>query len=146
MAVHRLSQDCEIFLDTGVEWGVNIVSSSTQARTPMESNMKKFITKTMLALGVAATVLAGAMNPAMAAPLATNNAAVKEAASSDLIEVRHWRGRHFAGALIGLGALALIYEGSRRHHRYHRHYYYDPYYAYGYGPACIRRHGQLYCR
>jgi hypothetical protein len=111
----------------------------------METTMKQMITKTMLALGVAATVLAGAMNPSIAAPLATNNAAVKEAVPSDVTEVRRWRGRHIAGALIGLGALALIYEGSRRHHRHH---YYDPYYSYGYGygPSCIRRHGYLYCR
>lgn len=106
--------------------------------------MKKFVTKTMLALGVAATVMAGAMNPGIAAPLASNSAAVKEAAATDdVIQVRRWY-RGWGGAVLGLGALALIYEGSRRHHR---HYYqggYGPYY--GYAPNCIRRHGQVYCR
>ncbi len=111
--------------------------------------MKKLFTKTMLALGVAATVTVGAINPTFAAPLASNSAAVKEAApTDDVTEVRRWRGRHWGGALLGLGALALIYEGSRRH-RHHGGYYgygggYGPYY--GYGPGCIRHRGQLYCR
>lgn len=112
--------------------------------------MKKFFTKTMLGLGVAATVFTSAINPTFAAPIAMNSAAVKEAAPvDDVTQVRRWRGRHWGGALLGLGALALIYEGTRRN-RHHRHqgYYghggYGP--AYAYGPGCIRRHGQLYCR
>jgi hypothetical protein len=112
----------------------------------MERIMKQFFTKTMLALGIAATVMAGAMNPVSAAPLAASSTAVKEAVPSDVTEVRRWRGRHFAGALLGLGALALIYEGSRRHHRHHYHGGYYPYYGYGYGPGCIRHRGHLYCR
>lgn len=92
--------------------------------------MKHFITKTMLALGVAATVMAGAYNPAISAPLASGSTAVKEAApTDDVIEVRRWRGRHWGGALLGLGALALIYEGSRRHHR--GYYYGHPHGYYG---------------
>lgn len=112
--------------------------------------MKKFFTTLTLAFGVAATVTVGSFNPVMAAPLASSSAAVKEAApESNVTEVHRWRGRHVAGALIGLGALALIYEGSRRHHRYHRGYYYGGhpgYYAYGGGYRdCFRRHGRLYC-
>ena len=92
--------------------------------------MKRFLTKTMLVLGVAATVTVGAINPTFSAPLASNSGALKEAAPTDYVTlIRRWRGRHYGGALLGLGALALIYEGARRHDR--RHYYYGGYHRGG---------------
>lgn len=111
--------------------------------------MKKFVTKTMLALGVAATVMTGAITPTMAAPLATNSMAVKEAApTDDVTQVRRWY-RGWGGAVLGIGALALAYEAGRRH-RHHRNYYYGGYpaygYGYGYGSNCIRHRGGVYCR
>ena len=108
--------------------------------------MKKFLTKTMLAVGVAATVLAGAYNPTQAAPLAANSAAVKEAApSDDVTPVRRWH-RGWGGALLGIGAAALIYEGVRRSNRGYYGYGPGPYYGYGYGRGIRYSYNPYYGR
>ncbi len=106
--------------------------------------MTNFITKTLLALGVAATVTAGSINPTISAPLASgapaNSASLNEANPGEVIEVSR-RSRRAAGVLLGLGAAALIYEGTRRHYR-HPGYYHRGYYGYGGGPVGYSHHNR----
>jgi hypothetical protein len=113
-------------------------------------------TRKPIAIGLAVAIALGSgiaswtPSSANAAPLASNQLAVKEAAPDDVIDVRRWRrhrgGAAFAGLALGVIGAIIAHEAYRRHHR--RHYYYAPYGYYGYygAPACIRRHGLLYCR
>lgn len=106
-----------------------------------------------IALGVAAAIAlgsalsVGAPAPVAAAPVSTSTVAVKEAAPDDVINVhRRWRrhsGAAFAGLALGVIGAIIAHEAYRKRHR--RHYHYAPY-GYYYPPACIRRHGVLYCR
>jgi hypothetical protein len=110
----------------------------TQTRKPIAVALAGAI-----ALGGGIAAMPGA---ASAAPLISNQLAVKEAAPSDVIDVRRWRrhrGAAIAGLALGVIGAIIAHDAYRRHHR--RHYYYQPY-GYYYAPACIRRHGLVYCR
>jgi hypothetical protein len=133
--------------------------TSTHARRRGRSRREEIMgtqTRKPIAIGLAAAIALGSgiaswtPSSASAAPLASNQLAVKEAAPDDVIDVRRWRRHHsgaaFAGLALGVIGAIIAHEAYRRHHR--RHYYYAPHGYYGYygAPACIRRHGLLYCR
>ena len=81
------------------------------------------------ALSTAAAIALSAASVASAAPLGSGQLALKEAASSDVVDVR-WRGRHWGWGGVGLGVLGGIALGSALAYGPR---YYAP--AYGYGPA-----------
>jgi hypothetical protein len=126
----------------------NIWKGKTMTNT--NSNARKPV-----AIGIAAAIaLSGAFAlgttaPASAAPFSVSQAAVKEAAPENVIDVRrrhrHWHGGHaVAGLALGIIGAAIAHKAYRRHHRHHYHpYYYGGYYG---APGCIRRHGAWYCR
>lgn len=114
------------------------------------------MTKRSLAIGVAAAIslggafALGATGPAQAAPLSVNAMALKEAAPENVVDVRRrWRrhrsGHAFAGLALGVIGAVIAHQAYRDSRRYRRHHYYQPYGYYG-PPACIRRHGVVYCR
>lgn len=100
-----------------------------------------------IAIGLAAAITLGsgaAVGSAIAAPLAANQLAVKDAASSDVVDVhyrRHRNGAAFAALAIGVIGAVIAHREYKRYRK--RHHYYDypyangsyPYYAYprGYG-------------
>jgi hypothetical protein len=90
---------------------------------------------TALALGVAGMVLA-ASQPAAAAPVASNTAALKAAAPDSSIDVRYRRyHRSWVGPAIAGTALGIIGAGIAT--AAPRYYYYDePYYDY-YAPRAF---------
>lgn len=96
------------------------------------------------AIAVGSGFVPGSYGTANAAPLSTNALALKEAAPSDVIDVRRWR-RHRSGAAFAGVALGIIggVIAARQYDRYHRrHYgYYEPNYYYGgYAPRAYRHH------
>jgi hypothetical protein len=109
-----------------------------------------------VAIGLAAAIALGSVfvpgttGTANAAPLSTNAQALKEAAPSDVIDVRRWR-RHRSGAAIAglalgiIGAAVLAREYDRRHRRHYDHYY-GPSYSYGYAPRYHYRHHHYHHR
>jgi hypothetical protein len=101
--------------------------------------------RTSIAIGLAAAITLGsgiATGTVSASPLAGSQLAVKEAASSDVVDVRHRRHRNGAAfAALALGVIGAViahqeYKRYRKRHHYH-HYPYAyrayPYHAYPYG-------------
>lgn len=86
------------------------------------------ISNRAVALGLAGAMAASV--PAFAAPVMSSAATLKQAGTSDVIQVRRW-GRAAAAAGIGLAAGAII--GSMANQGYYGGYYGGPY-AYGYAP------------
>jgi hypothetical protein len=103
-----------------------------------------------IAIGVAAVVALGsgiASGTATAAPLAGSQLAVKDAASSDVVDVhyrRHRNGAAFAALAIGVIGAVIAHQEYRRYRRHHHHYYhpyaYGPYPYYARPYAYHRRH------
>jgi len=105
-----------------------------------------------VAVGLAAAIamggmfMPGATGTANAAPLSTNALALKEAAPSDVIDVRRWRrhrsGAAFAGLALGIIGAAIVARQYDRRHRRHYDNYYAPnyYYGGGYAPQYHYRH------
>jgi hypothetical protein len=95
-------------------------------------------TKKAIAIGLAAAITLGGglVARASAAPLAGSQLAVKEAVSSDVIDVRHRRYRHgaaFAALAIGvIGAVIAHQEYKRYRKRHHYHGYPYAYRSYPY--------------
>jgi len=87
----------------------------------------------LIAGGVVGVILMGAASPTFALPLASNGAALTQAAPETTTDVRWRRGWGWAGVgALGLG-LAL---GAAPYYGYGPGYYYGPPApAYGYGPA-----------
>jgi hypothetical protein len=113
------------------------------------------MTNKPLAVGVAAVfaiagaLALGASAPAQSAPMFGNPLAVKEAAPSQVEEVRRrrWRrhsGHFFAGLALGAIGAHVFHHGYAYHRkpRRHRHIYYYR----SRGPDCIRAYGDVYCR
>ncbi len=95
--------------------------------------------RTGLKRSAAMVLLAGSLamqTPALAAPVLSNTAALKAAASSDLVEVR-WRGRGGAVAAgVAAGLLLGAIAGASSAYYGPPPYYYGPgYYAPPYGPV-----------
>jgi hypothetical protein len=77
--------------------------------------------------GAAIALSVAAFTPGDAAPLASGAATLKSAAPNDVIDVRHWRRRHYGWAGAGFATgLALGALATRP--------YYGPYY---YGPPAV---------
>lgn len=100
--------------------------------------MKTLMTSA-LALGLAAAVTIGAATPGLAGPMMSHSAAVKQAAPSDVSDIR-WRGGRSWGPGIGLGLAAGAFIGAAvaaRPYYYAPDYYEAPVYAepYAYEPA-----------
>ena len=105
-----------------------------------------------IAIGLAAAITLGsgvAARSANAAPLAGNQLAVKEAASSDVVDVhyrRHRSGTAFAALAVGVIGAVIAHQEYKRYRK--RHYYYDgpyayrsyPYYARPYAHRGYRHH------
>ena len=104
--------------------------------------------KQALAIGVAGAIAVGAASPSWAAPVSSNTVAVKQAATGDVIDVRH-RGRWVGGLALGIiGTAALAAAADRYYYyddyppRYYRYRYsYDPYW----GERCYRRWNGWHC-
>ena len=89
-----------------------------------------------IAIGLATAITLGsgiATGTVSAASLAGNQLAVKEAASSDVVDVhyrRHRNGAAFAALAVGVIGAAIAYhqyKRYRRHHHHHHGYAHDPY-------------------
>ena len=102
-------------------------------------------TKKTIAIGLAAAITLGgglAAGSASAAPLAGNQLAVKEAVSSDVIDVRHRRHRNgaaFAALAIGVIGAVIAHQEYKRYRK--RHYYHGYPYAYRSDPYQGYPHG-----
>ncbi len=99
------------------------------------------------ALALGSVFVPGVTGTANAAPLSTNALALKEAAPSDVVDVRRWRRNHgaaVAGLALGIIGSALIAREYDRRHRRHYESYYAPnyYYGGGYAPQYRYRHHQ----
>lgn len=115
--------------------------------------MHLVIRKKPIAIGLAAAIAAGSLfvpgvtGVAAAAPLSTNAQALKEAAPSDVIDVRRWRrnrGAAIAGLALGVvGAAIVAREYDRRHRRHYGYYDYPHYYG---GPSPRSPHYYRYDR
>jgi hypothetical protein len=97
------------------------------------------------AIAVGSVFVPGSYGTANAAPLSTNALALKEAAPSDVVDVRRWRrhrsGAAFAGLALGIiGAAIVAREYDRRHRRHYDNYYAPNYYHGGYAPHAYRHH------
>jgi hypothetical protein len=105
-----------------------------------------------VAIGLAAAIalgsafVPGTSGTANAAPLSTNAQALKEAAPSEVIDVRRWRRHHSGAAVAGLalgiiGSAIIAREYDRRHRRHYESYYApNYYYGGGYAPQYQYRH------
>ena len=100
-----------------------------------------------IAIGLAAAMTLGsgvAAGSASATPLAGNQLAMKEAASSDVIDVhyrRHRNGAAFAALAIGVIGAVIAHQEYKRYRKRHRYYYNDgPYGYYGHPYYAHRRH------
>ncbi|HEX2655936.1 MAG TPA: hypothetical protein VHN11_20120 [Xanthobacteraceae bacterium] len=96
----------------------------------------------LASIGLAGAVVAAAVAPSWAAPVATNAAAVKNAVPADVTDVR-WHHHHgvWPGAIIGglaLGALAAATAPRYYYYDTPAYYYGPPYAAYG-GPVIVHR-------
>jgi hypothetical protein len=101
------------------------------ANTGMEATMTRTSTiKTAQAASVAVALLAGVPQGAIAAPLGTNAAGIKQAIESPLVDVRWRRGGYVAAGVLGGLALGGALYGQR---------YYDDGRYYNEGP-----YGQVY--
>lgn len=86
-----------------------------------------------LSYGLAAALAAAMIVPTSAAPVLSNTAAVKAAASDTVTEVR-WRGGPAIAAGIGAGiALGALAASQPRYPYYGPTYYSEPYYGPTYG-------------
>ncbi len=95
--------------------------------------MSSILRNKLVALGVAGAIVLGSVAttaPAFAGPVPANTAAAKQAATGDVIDVRH-RGWHrgpgpwVAGAALGVIGAIIANEAYRD--RYYDGYYYGPY-------------------
>jgi hypothetical protein len=90
--------------------------------------------KTALAASVAVALLASVPQGAIAAPLGTNAAGIKQSAPDPVVDVRWRRGRYVAAGVIGGLALGAAIAGPR-------YYYHEPYdgpvYYYDQGPVIV---------
>jgi hypothetical protein len=98
----------------------------------------KTIRKRAIALGVAGVIALGTAAPGFAGPVPSNTAEIKQAVSTDVVDVRRrWRrGAPFAALAFGMiGAIAAAAAADAYWDRHYR--YYPGPYAYGpypYGP------------
>jgi hypothetical protein len=108
---------------------------------------KMSISKHIFGAGIAGAMAISAALPATAAPVPTNTAAIKGAASEQVTEV-HWRAGPAiaAGAIAGFALGAAIASQPRYYgpgYYYAPGYYYGPpadYYGYGYSYTPSRDH------
>jgi hypothetical protein len=87
--------------------------------------------KSAAAVGTAAAIAISAANVAVAAPIGSGQLALKEAASTDVIDVG-WRGRR--NTAIGLGILGGLALGGALAYPHYGYGYAPAYYPYAYAP------------
>ncbi|HEY7457840.1 MAG TPA: hypothetical protein VH765_03725 [Xanthobacteraceae bacterium] len=117
----------------------------------------KSISRKPIAIGLAAAIalggaiVSGVPGSASAAPLAANQLAVKDAATSDVINVhrrRYHSGAAFAALALGVVSAVIAHQQYKRYRKRHYYYGYPPPYAYApypyYAYPRHRRHFYYY--
>jgi hypothetical protein len=95
-----------------------------------------------IAIGLAAAITLGSgvtAGTAIAAPLAANQLALKDAAASDVVNVHrrgHRNGAAFAALAIGVIGAVIAHQEYKRHRKRHHHHYHP--YAYHAHPYAYR--------